>query len=180
MGEAKPEPPAALVCAILYKEASARDGALKALEADFGPVALRQEPFPFTHSDYYAAEMGTPLQKQIVLFREPVPQGFLAEIKSLTNRREASLARLGRRRVNLDPGLLLPSRLVLATTKDHAHRIYLSRGIYAEVTLLYRNGAFTPLPWTYPDYRERAVLDFLAECRRWYLSRRAERQTEEA
>lgn len=174
MGEAKPEPPAALLCAILYKDASVRDKALKVLEADFGPVALRQDPFPFTHSDYYAAEMGEPLFKQIVLFREPVPQGFLAEVKCLTNLREEGFARLGRRRVNLDPGLLLPSRLVLATTKDHAHRVYLSRGIYAEVTLLYRNGGFTPLPWTYPDYREPAVLDFLQECRRWYLSRRAE------
>ncbi|MGC8764075.1 MAG: DUF4416 family protein [Acidobacteriota bacterium] len=180
MGEAKPEPPAALVCAILYREAAARDAALKALEADFGALALRQEPFPFTHSDYYTREMGSPLLKQIVLFREPVPQGFLAEIKTLTNLREEGLARLGRRRVNLDPGLLLPSRLVLATTKDHAHRIYLARGIYAEVTLLYRNGAFTPLPWTYPDYREPTVLDFLGECRRWYLARQAEERREEA
>lgn len=179
MGEVKAEPPAALVCAILYKETSARDAALKVLEADFGPMVLRQEPFPFNHSDYYTAEMGAPLFKQIALFRDPVAQGFLAEIKHLTNRREERLARLGRRRVNLDPGLLLPSRLVLATTKDYAHRIYLARGIYAEVTLLYRNGAFTPLPWTYPDYREKTVLDFLGECRRWYLSLRPEVGTEE-
>lgn len=174
MGEARPEPPAALICAVLFKEEAVRDRALKALEEDFGPVALRQEPFPFEHSDYYEAEMGAPLFKQLVLFQEPVPQGFLAEIKLLTNLREQAHARLGRRRINLDPGLLLPSRLVLATTKDHAHRIYLARGIYAEVTLLYRKGAFTPLPWTYPDYREPRVLDFLSECRRWYLSRRTE------
>ncbi|MEW5764012.1 MAG: DUF4416 family protein [Acidobacteriota bacterium] len=171
MGSVGPESPAALVCAILYKEDSFRDQALEGLKEDFGPVARVQSPFPFDFTSYYHKEMGAPLFKQIAVFEELAPQGFLAEIKHLTNRREENLSRFGARTVNLDPGLLLPSRLVLASTKDRAHRIYLSGGIYGEVTLLYHEDAFTPLPWTYADYRLPSTLTFLREVREWYLGR---------
>jgi hypothetical protein len=171
MGTVRPEGPAALICAILYKEDHNPEQAIEALREDFGPVALLQPPFPFDFTTYYEEEMGTPLVKRIAVFEELVPQGFLAEIKRLTNDRERSLSRFGARTVNLDPGLLLPARLVLASTKDNAHRIYLSRGIYGEVTLLYREDAFTPLPWTYADYRLPSTLAFLRQAREWYLVR---------
>ncbi|MFN3467301.1 MAG: DUF4416 family protein, partial [Candidatus Brocadiales bacterium] len=46
------------------------------------------------------------------------------------------------RPVNIDPGYLTSSKLVLASTNDYSHRIYLKKGIYAEVTLRYVKGAF--------------------------------------
>ncbi len=171
MGTVGPEAPAVLVCGILYKDAPCRDQAVQALCEDFGPIARLQPPFAFDFTSYYRKEMGTPLFKQIAVFEEAVPQGFLAEIKRLAIERERSLSRFGARTVNLDPGLLLPARLVLASTKDNAHRIYLSRGIFAEVTLLYRDDAFAPLPWTYADFRLPATLTFLKEVREWYLAR---------
>jgi hypothetical protein len=76
----------------------------------------------------------------------------LAAIKRQTNDLEAGSSVEDRRQVNIDPGYVSLSKLVLATTKNHAHRIYLSDGIYAEVTLHYRDGAFRGYPWTYPDY----------------------------
>ena len=49
---------------------------------------------------------------------------------------------------------------MLASTKDHAHRIYLGDGIYAEVTLAYRQRQWQPLEWTYPDYRRDDYQEF--------------------
>ena len=73
--------------------------------------------------------------------------------------------------MNLDPGLLELGKLILATTKDQAHRIYLRDGIFAEVTLRYHAGAWQPWPWTYADYREPALAEFLQEAREVYRMR---------
>jgi hypothetical protein len=81
----------------------------------------------------------------------------------------------GRRRVDVDPGYLTRTKLVLATTKDYAHRVYLGRGIYAEVTLSYRQGAFHPWPWTYPDYASPEYAPQLEAMRRLYLRQLAGR-----
>jgi hypothetical protein len=58
--------------------------------------------------------------------------------------------------------------MVLATTKDYSHRIYLGQGIYAEVTLRYRRGAFHPWEWTYPDYGSPRYLEIFAHIRDIY------------
>ena len=69
------------------------------------------------------------------------------------------------RPLNLDPGYLTEAKLVLASTKDHAHRIYLGEGIYAEVTLNYRKRAWQKCPWTYPDYQRQDFQAFFTQCR---------------
>ena len=61
---------------------------------------------------------------------------------------------------------VVSSKLVLATTKDHAHRLYLGGGIYAECTLRWFQGDFVPWEWTYPDYRTEHYRDFFAAVRR--------------
>jgi hypothetical protein len=136
-----------------------------ALAAEFGPVSARSATIPFDFSDYYAAEMGPALLRRWVA-HGPVERGRLAALKLAAGRIEAGLAESGRRSVNLDPGLLSPHSLVLASTKDFAHRIYLADGIFAEVTLVYRSGRFEPLDWTYPDYRTEPCHAFLCACRR--------------
>ena len=90
---------------------------------------------------------------------------LLANAKVFTNSVEADFSLNGRRRVNLDPGLLFPGRLILATTKDRAHRIPLRDGIFAELTLLYEKGGWKPLPWTYPDYRTPEYAEALTRMR---------------
>lgn len=174
MGRVKPVRPAALLCAFLYGEAALGEASLGQMEKLFGPVSRLQDPFPFAHTDYYCKEMGAPLTKRIALFERLVPPAELAEIKIITNHLESEFLREGKRGVNLDPGLLELGRVVLASTKDCAHRIYLTRGIFGEVTLLYQRGSFQPLPWTYPDWRSRESLGFLNSARLWYLKRLAD------
>jgi hypothetical protein len=135
----------------------ASDGArlLKAeglLVAKFGSIDYRSEVMPFTHTDYYTREFGAPLVRKIVSFDLPIDRGLLSGVKHQTNELEFSHSVGGRRWVNIDPGYVSLSKLVLATTKDRAHRIYLRDGIYAEVTLYYHRGTFCAWPWSYPDY----------------------------
>jgi hypothetical protein len=138
-------------------------------EREFGPRAAISDAFDFTETDYYAAEMGVGLKKQFWAFERLIDPGRLAAIKLTTNFWEAEYAGAGLhaepRPLNLDPGYLTLAKLVLASTKDHAHRIYLADGIYAEVTLAYRRGAWQPLEWTYPDYRRADYHAFFTNCR---------------
>jgi hypothetical protein len=132
----------------------------------FGPVRARSASYSFDQTAYYETEMGPGLVKWVAAFTRPVAQESLPEIKLRANALEEAWRDARGRRVNVDPGLLTPASLVLATTKGFAHRIYLGRGIYGEVTLIFRRGRYESLPWTYPDYRTPQVLDFLAQLRR--------------
>ena len=100
----------------------------------------------------------------------------LSGFSTLALSKEASPGRLLDARrcyrpINLDPGYLASSKLVLASTKDYSHRTYLKKGIYAEVTLKYAKGAFEPLPWTFPDYRSKGYIDFFTETRTLYMKK---------
>lgn len=123
----------------------------------FGPVDLESDLWPFDQTDYYEAEMGPDLQRCFLSFETLIAPDHLAEIKLGTNAVEQEIAEACLlpdipRPVNIDPGYIELTKLVLATTKDRGHRIYLGHRIYAEVTLQYTAGAWQPLPWTYPDY----------------------------
>ena len=123
------------------------------LETHFGPVEEQSPVFDFSFTDYYDAEMGGRPVRYLLLFRDLVDPSALADFKTLTNAIEKDFAfDDGRRRVNLDPGLLSLSSFILATCKDRSHRIPLKDGIYAETTLIYQDRDFQRLPWTYADY----------------------------
>jgi len=145
------------------------------LEGRFGAAESESELFPFDVTHYYDQELGTPIQKQFLSFTDLIDPGHLAAIKCFTNEVEQLRARergtQPRRPINLDPGYLDAARLVLATTKDRSHRIYLGRGIYAEVTLIYEKGVWQALDWTYPDYAAPTYHPFLADARRRYLEK---------
>ena len=69
------------------------------------------------------------------------------------------------RPVNLDPGIIEPSKLVLASTKNFSHRIYIGDGMYAELTLSFCRGKWQSFPYTFPDYKEERYHDFLSKVR---------------
>jgi hypothetical protein len=146
-------------------------------EDRFGAAQAVSAFFDFSETEYYAAEMGTGLKKQFWAF-DQIDPARLPAVKRQTNLWEEAYAALGRhpepRPLNLDPGYITLAKLVLASTKDHAHRIYLSHGIYAEVTLSYRGGAWRPFTWTYPDYRREDFQAFFTHCRN--LLRRGRRE----
>lgn len=157
MADIRPPKRAILFCGLLYEDADLADLAKRRLRQQLGDIAVESAAQPFDHTDYYEAEIGPDIQRQFIFFTEPFSIERLAEIKRMTNNIEHEIcddtARpRDLRPVNLDPGYLTLSKLVLATTKDASHRIYLERGIFAEVTLRFHGGRWSALPWTYPDY----------------------------
>lgn len=171
MGQVMPPPKARLICGILAIDEVALGRAVDALAAMFGHIEQAGPIWPFSATDYYADEMGDHLLRRFVSFAGDFSQERLPAVKRATNELESRLcAELGRppqrRPVNLDPGYIELSRLVLATTKDHGHRIYLGEGIYAEVTLRYFRRRWTAWPWTYPDYAASTYHEFFDTVRR--------------
>lgn len=122
----------------------------------------------FNQTRYYEPEMGTGLKRRFYAFPRLIDPGDLAKLKSWSVRLEERWRQGGRRRVNIDPGYLSAAKLLLATTKDNIHRVYLGNEVYAEVTLFFKNGAFHPWPWTYPDYASQEYRRIFEEIREIY------------
>lgn len=152
MGSIHEPQPVKLIVSLLTGDPGWLAEAKARLVSLFGPIDWESRLLPFEHTEYYTAEFGPGLQRQIVSFDRLIAPGDLAAIKRQTNEVEQSLASGGKRRVNIDPGYVALGKIVLASTKDHGHRLYLGQGIYGEVTLTYQRGHFRPWPWTYPDY----------------------------
>lgn len=163
-----------LMIAVISRHESALNWARETTVRRFGPLAYESEAFDFTETDYYAATMGPDLRKQFLAFEGLIDPSALADIKRRTNDWETEYAAVAGhsepRPLNLDPGYITPAKLVLASTKDHAHRIYLRDGIYAELTLNFRHRRWQPLDWTYPDYRRDDFQQFFTQCREWLLN----------
>jgi len=163
-----------LVIAVVSRHEPALEWARETASQKFGGIVLTSAAFDFTETNYYASTMGSDLKKQFIAFDPPIDPAELADIKRTTNRWEADYAARSAhaepRPLNLDPGYITGAKLVLASTKDHAHRIYLSGGIYAELTLMYRHRHWQPLEWTYPDYRRADFHEFFNACREHLLN----------
>ncbi len=176
MGQRRQAEPVKLFVGMLSAYRGAFAAAESCLADALGPVDLRSDLFAHEFTEYYRDEMGQPLVRYFVSFERLIAPGALAEVKRLTGEVEARMAAEGEwpvaRPVNLDPGYIAPAKLVLASTKDYSHRIYLDDGIYGEVTLLFRHGTWKQLEWTYPDYRTPAYHEFFARIRRRLMEQR--------
>lgn len=146
-----------LICSVITGRSDLFDMFRKALAGEFGLIDIESDVFPFDHTDYYEKQIGPDLARKIYSFEELIDPGTIADVKLNTIQMEKHLTKAAdsdvERVVNLDPGYVGMLKMVLATTKDRGHRIYLRDGIYAEVTLQYVSGGFQGLPSTYPDYR---------------------------
>lgn len=161
-------PSVKLICGVTISSKVNLEDIIINLENTFGLVEDRSRLIDFTHTDYYTPEMGPNLKKLLLSFEKPFLADNLWLAKRSTIDIECIYMKDGKRRVNLDPGYLETSKLVLASTKNFSHRIYLSQGIWAEVTLIYADGKFQKLPWTYPDYLENEFITFLEKTRDKY------------
>ncbi len=171
MGAIKSPVPGKLFVGMISADADLFTQAAGKLVCQFSAVDLKSEIIHFSHSAYYSQEMGEGLLRQWISIKEFIAQDDLPQVKLWTNKLDAELADNGRRRINLDPGYLTAAKVVLASTKDFSHRIYLSQGIYAEVTLSYnRSLGWTPCKWTYPDYKDN--LCFFKKLRQLYFNQR--------
>jgi hypothetical protein len=169
MGTPRVPKPAKLMMSLISAEDGTLMRAMEGLKAIYGEVDLLSDLLPFDFTRYYDGEMGAPLFRRFIAFKELVQREALADIKKRTNGVEERYCRDGCRKVNIDPGVLSEENLVLATTKGFAHRVYLRDGIYADLTLVFRRGSFRPQEWTYPDYRQGEVIELMNGLRRSYL-----------
>jgi hypothetical protein len=172
VAQAVEPPPVKLIIGLIFAPEAPIVVIRQQLEAIYGPIDQETALLPFVATNFYEREMGPALQRLFWSFDVLIAAETLAGMKHETNAIEQTYAvdagQVRHRRVNLDPGYVDLAKLVLATTKDRQHRLYLSRGIYAEVTLRFTGRRFVPWEWTYPDYRTPEYLAFFDAVRRRY------------
>lgn len=160
---------AKLIIGILAADEECLKAALDAINANFGKTDFASDVWPFDQTDYYKDQTGENILRQFVSIEKLIDPGKLSKIKHKTNMLEQKLAKQSAsdllRPVNLDPGMIEPSKLVLATTKNYSHRIYIGKKMYAEVTLIFDKGKWKPFEYTYPDYRQDCYHDFFSKVR---------------
>jgi hypothetical protein len=154
-----------LFCGIIFSSKEIRQKSLVKLENNFGKIDLMSEIMVFNFSNYYNHEMGDNLKRFWISFEKLIFTADIAEIKIFTNFIENEFVINSKRQINIDPGYVGLANVVLATTKDYSHRIYLSKGIYGEVTIMYKKNGFIKLPWSYPDYVSEVSVTFLLKVR---------------
>jgi hypothetical protein len=171
MALATPHPPVLRILAAFSRYPEALDWARQTTEGAWGSVALQSDLFDHRETNYYEATMGPGLKKTFFAFAPLVDPTGLVAWKETSNQWELDYRRQSThaepRPLNLDPGYLTEAKLILASTKDRDHRIYLDRGIYAENTLVFTRGAWQPRPWTYPDYHRHDYHQFFLRCREY-------------
>lgn len=170
MGRIKKHPPVKLIIAFIFKEEEILHKAQDALISHFDAIDYQSKALPFTYTDYYETEFGKGLKRRFISFKKLISPRILPEIKITTNRIEKRLSNEGRRLINIDPGYIDMAKLILASTKDYRHRIYLNKGIYAEITLFYQNQTFAPWDWTYPDYKSTDYILIFNQIRNIYVT----------
>lgn len=173
MSEPKIPDPVKLISSIFSGDRILVGEAIRKLSRKFGNIDFISEYMPFEYTGYYAKEMGDSLVRRFISFEDLVDSASLPDVKLYTNGLEKEFSKGGTRGVNIDPGYLSEAHLVLATGKKYTHRPYLRDGIYADLTLLYKKGAFRPLEWTYPDYAGSEIINALVLIRRQYLMKLA-------
>ena len=169
MGLAKGHRPVKLIVGMFAAQERLFETARIELAESYGPTDHASPVWSFDFTDYYAEEFGQNLLRQFLSFAELMDPAKLPETKIHTNDLEQQFAADNRRQINLDAGYIDLSKLVLATTKNHQHRIYLGQGIYGEVTLRFTRKSFRPWEWTYPDYRTDHYIRFFNDVRDKYL-----------
>ena len=169
MSEPQTAKPAKLVIGVFTPSKKKIDNLALELSSQFGQIDLVSSWMDFNYTSYYEPEMGPALVRRVFAFKRLIEQGQLAAVKIATNQIEQAYSTGGKRAANIDPGYMLHERFVLASGKNFSHRIYIGLGIYADLTLIYQKGSFQKLPWTYPDYSDQALLNFLDQVRRKYI-----------
>lgn len=169
-------PPVKLLTGFIFKESSYFDQAQELLCKEFGEMDFQSPILPFDHSTYYCKELGNGLKRKFVCFKRLISPGILPDIKIFSNHLEEKFSFNSNRCINIDPGYLTLAKLVLASTKDYAHRIYLGQEIFAEITLCYKGKSFVPLSWAYPDYQNAACINIFNHMRALYYQQTILRQ----
>ncbi len=155
-----------LTVSIMYKDEKLMNEALDLMKNRFGEIDFSCEPFVFSDiSPYYNPEMGEKIFKRIFSFKKLVNRDVMIEAKHLAVEIEERFSNEGKREVNLDPGLLSLENFILVTGKNFSHRIYLGKGVFAEITLILKSKRMETLPWSYKDYQLEPARSFILDLR---------------
>lgn len=161
--------PVKLIIGILAANQKCMEEAVKMLVCEFGKIDFASDVWNFDKTDYYKEQTGERILRQFVSIEKLIEPGGLAKIKHKTNQLEQKLASELKagvpRPINFDPGVIEQSKLILATTKNYSHRIYIGEKIYAEVTLMFDKGRWKAFEHTYPDYRQQCYIGFFDKVR---------------
>ena len=149
----------------LFSDKLIFDKVFPVLQDNFGNILFQSNIRPWEYSAHYNKELGAPIYRNFIFFDGIIDPSALSDIKLLTNDVEAAYSQAGKRRINLDPGYITLAKVVLASTKNYSHRIYLGKGIYAELALLYKNRQFITMPYTYNDYKDPTYLAMFMKVR---------------
>lgn len=171
MGRIRPHEKAIFFTACLYAEQEVYAKAHLMLVKRFGTVLYESPSRPWNFSSYYEEELGAPLSRSFIYFDPYIDPSCLAEAKLFTNDLEQALSEDGARKINLDPGYLTLAKVVLASTKNYSHRIYLGKGIYGDLTLYFQDEMFAPMPFTYHEYRDRDSIEVFLHARKLLKTR---------
>ncbi len=169
MGKAKKYNPVKLIFGFIYQDEAIFIQARNKVKTTFGKIDFESGALDFNCTDYYKLEMGDDLKRRFISFSKLIPASELYRIKLYANRLESNFLNQSNRLINIDPGYIDKAKLLLASTKDYAHRIYLRKGIFAEVALTYRGNSFSPNDWSYPDYRSKEYIDIFNQIRTLYV-----------
>lgn len=173
VAEAKPFSPVKLICGVIFSSQKAIALTEERLTHLYGSIDFSSSSFAFDFTDYYEKQMGKNLRRKFLSFERLIDPENLSEIKLRTNRLEKEIQESMKRRlrvVNIDPGYLTKSALIMATVKNFAHRIPLKKGVYAHLELLLTRKEARSLDWTYPDFKTDGYQDFFLKVRKIYLS----------
>ena len=171
VGQILPHKPVILIAAVTSRNSDAFTWAEETMSKRWGSLYRKSDLFEFTETTFYQASMGVDLKKQFFAFESNFDPAEIAHTKHVSNAWENEYAEQSNfdeeRPINIDPGYISEAKLVLVTTKDRDHRLYLKDGIFAEVTLHFRGGEWTSSRWTYPDYQRKDFQNFFTDCRQY-------------
>lgn len=170
MGKISNLSPVKLIAGLIYKREIIFKKTESVLRKRFGEIDFKSAEIPFDYTDYYEKEFGKGLKRRFISFKKLIDPKELSKIKTLSNKIEEKFSKNGGRLINIDPGYIDFAKLILASTKDYSHRIYLGKGIFAEITLVFRGKSFRPWPWTYPDYKTREYVEIFNRIREIYAA----------
>lgn len=168
MSQLRTPDPVKLVMSLLTGERALLTEVQRELASRYGELDMVSPILDFDFTDYYEREMGPGLVRRLVAFTTLINPEELVPVKIATTTMENTLVVAGKRRINIDPGYVALAHVILATGKGFSHRPYLGQGVYADLTLIYGEGDYRPLPWTYPDYRSAVIVNFMRQARAKY------------
>lgn len=148
-----PEPVKFFV-AILWANADTLPQTYARVSASWGAIDFEGPDRTFDLTSYYESEMGPTLYRRLVSFEPLHMPEEIIDAKLQCNAIEDELATTKGRVVNLDIGYLDHNKIVLASCKGAGQKIYLGRGIWADLVARYARGGYQPFEWTFPDFKD--------------------------